>query len=60
MKILVTGVKGQLGYDVLKYLEEKNIQAVGADLEEFDITDINQVRNFILECSPDAIIHCSA
>ena len=38
MKILVTGVKGQLGYDVMKVLAERKIEAVGADIEEFDIT----------------------
>jgi dTDP-4-dehydrorhamnose reductase len=60
VKVLVTGVKGQLGYDVMKCLAERKIEAVGADLEEFDITDKDQTRNFILECRPDAVIHCSA
>ena len=60
MKILVTGVNGQLGYDVMRCLKERNINAIGADLEEFDITDVAQTRKFILECRPDAVIHCSA
>lgn len=60
MKILVTGVKGQLGYDVMKVLRARNIPCVGADLEQFDITDAKGARTFIQNCAPDAVIHCSA
>lgn len=60
MKVLVTGIKGQLGYDVMKVLKERGIESVGADLEEFDITDASQTRNFIMKHKPDAVIHCSA
>ncbi len=60
MKVLVTGVKGQLGFDVMKVLAERNIEGIGADLEEFDITDMDQTRAFITEHRPDAVIHCSA
>lgn len=60
MKVLVTGVKGQLGYDVMKVLAARNIEAVGADLEEFDITNMEQTRGFITAHKPDAVIHCSA
>ena len=60
MKILVTGVKGQLGYDVMKVLAERKIEAIGADIEEFDITDLDATRSFITKHRPDAVIHCSA
>ncbi len=60
MKVLVTGVKGQLGYDVMKELAKRDIPAVGADIEEFDITDMEQTRKFITESGADAVIHCSA
>ena len=60
MKVLVTGVKGQLGYDIMKSLARRNIEAVGADLEEFDITDIEQTRAFITKEAPDVVVHCSA
>ena len=33
MKVLVTGVKGQLGYDVVKELEKRGIVAVGVDID---------------------------
>lgn len=60
MKVLVTGIKGQLGYDVMKCLSARGIEAVGADLEQFDITDPDQTRAFITKHCPDAVIHCSA
>ena len=60
MKVLVTGVKGQLGYDVVNELEKQNIEAVGVDIEEMDITDSACVNKFIKEVNPDAVIHCAA
>lgn len=60
MKILVTGVKGQLGYDVVKELEKRGIEAVGVDIDEMDITDAASVDKVIKEVAPDAVIHCAA
>ncbi len=44
MKLLVTGVKGQLGYDVVKEAEKRGVEAVGVDIDEMDITDAKAVR----------------
>lgn len=60
MKVLVTGVKGQLGYDVVQELEKRNHEAVGVDIEEMDITDRNAVEQVLKETAPDAVIHCAA
>ena len=60
MKVLVTGVKGQLGYDVCRILSERGIENVGVDIEDFDITDEKAVKDYITACKPDAIVHCSA
>lgn len=60
MKILVTGVKGQLGYDVVNELTGRGIEAVGVDIDEMDITDASSVDKVIKETSPDAVIHCAA
>lgn len=60
MKILVTGVKGQLGYDVVKELEKRGMEAIGVDIEEMDITDEASVNQVIREANPDAVIHCAA
>lgn len=60
MKILVTGVGGQLGYDVCKVLDARQIENKGVDLVDFDITDAQATRNYIVTYHPDAVIHCSA
>ena len=60
MKVLVTGVKGQLGYDVVKECEKRNIEAIGVDVEEMDITDASKVEEVIKSSNVDAVIHCAA
>ena len=60
MKVLVTGVKGQLGYDVVNELTSRGHEAVGVDIEEMDITDPDNVQYVIPSCHPDAVIHCAA
>ena len=60
MKLLVTGVKGQLGHDIVNECKEQNIEAVGVDVEEMDITDAKKVAEVIKEGNYDAIIHCAA
>ena len=60
MKVLVTGVKGQLGYDVVNELTKCGIEAVGVDIQEMDITDAASVEKVIGEAAPDAVVHCAA
>ncbi len=60
MRVLVTGVKGQLGYDVVNELKKRGHEAVGVDIEEMDITDEESVNRVIREAAPDAVIHCAA
>ena len=60
MKVLVTGVKGQLGHDVVAELGKRNHVAVGVDIEEMDITDATSVDGVIGREMPDAVIHCAA
>ena len=60
MKVLVTGVKGQLGYDVVNELEKRGHTAIGTDVEEMDITDAEKVREVLDAEKPDAVIHCAA
>lgn len=59
-KILVTGVKGQLGYDVVKEAKKRGITAVGVDIEEMDITDAKQCEAVIKADHYDAVVHCAA
>ncbi|WP_278245256.1 dTDP-4-dehydrorhamnose reductase [Lachnoclostridium phytofermentans] len=60
MRILVTGVKGQLGYDVVLELTKRNHEAIGVDIEEMDITDKTSVDRVMKEVKPEAVIHCAA
>ena len=60
MKVFVTGIKGQLGFDVMNELEKRGHEAVGTDVEELDITDAEAVDEFISRVNPDAVIHCAA
>lgn len=60
MKVVVTGVSGQLGHDVLKELDRKNFQAFGTDRETLDFTDEAAVMTYIKDIKPEAIIHCGA
>lgn len=60
MKILVTGVTGQLGYDVMKMLEAREIECRGVGRKEFDLTDGKSTVDYITEYRPDAVIHCAA
>lgn len=60
MKVLVTGVNGQLGYDVIRELKLRHIDCVGAGRIEFDITNFEATDKFIKNYKPDVVIHCSA
>ncbi len=60
MKVLVTGVKGQLGFDVVNELKKRGHTAIGVDIEEMDITDKVSVEKVINEVKPDGVIHCAA
>lgn len=60
MRILVTGVKGQLGFDVVNELEKRGHTAIGVDVEEMDITDAEAVEKEMKADNLDAVIHCAA
>ena len=70
MKVLVTGIGGQLGYDVMNELIKRGHTAIGSDIldcvmQDFeyiklDITDKQSVSKVITDIKPDAVIHCAA
>ncbi len=60
MKFLVTGVGGQLGYDVMKELKKRNYFAVGVDSVEMDVTSITAVEDTFNDIKPNVVIHCAA
>lgn len=67
-KAFVTGVCGQLGYDVMNELKRRGYESFGSDIIEksddnfvkLDITDKGAVDRCINEINPDAVIHCAA
>lgn len=60
MKVLVTGVNGQLGFDVVNELKKRGHDAIGVDVKEMDITDPVAVNKVIGEADVEAVIHCAA
>ena len=61
MKIFVTGVNGQLGYEIVKELNNKGYNDIlGVDKDDVDITDENKVKEVIRNYKPDVIFHCAA
>lgn len=72
MKVLVTGVGGQLGHDVMNELAKRGHEGLGTDTldrekialpyayRQLDITNRDAVDSTLRELSPDAVIHCAA
>jgi len=60
MKVLVTGVNGQLGFDVIVELKKRGYETVGVDAQDMDITDFDLVSKVMNEEKPQAVIHCAA
>ena len=70
MKVFVTGVGGQLGFDVVNELKKRGYEAIGSDILDevaadcayvkLDITNADAVETAITEVNPDVVIHCAA
>ena len=60
MTVLVTGVKGQLGHDVVLELNRRGIPCLGVDQEDFDIADPAAVEAFFAAHRPEAVVHAAA
>jgi len=58
--ILITGVNGQLGFDVVKELNKRNIECLGIGRADLDVTDSTAVDNYISNLKPECVIHCAA
>ncbi len=58
--ILVTGITGQLGYDVAKELERRGEDFIGTTRKDFDLSNPESAKSFIIEKKPSAVIHCAA
>lgn len=61
LKILVTGVNGQLGYDCMRELKERGYTNIlGIDKDDLDITNEEEVKKFISNYKPNIVMHNAA
>jgi len=60
VRVMVTGAAGQLGYDVIKRLNELGNEAKGTDIQDLDLTKQDEVIASIAAYKPDAVVHCAA
>ena len=58
--VLVTGVTGQLGHDIVSNLSGKGYHLLSPTHAELDITDERNVEKYLYSNKPDLIIHCAA
>ena len=58
-KILITGAKGQLGYE-LPRTAPVDYECILTDVSDLDITDAGAVNDFIVASKPDVIINAAA
>lgn len=60
-RYLVTGVNGQLGYDIVKELNKRGIYDIlKLDIDDMDITDKRIVNKIMMEYKPEIVFHCAA
>ena len=60
-KIIVTGCRGQLGRAINEYYGNRtDLEFVNTDVEELDITNVDQVMELVRQTKPYAIINCAA
>lgn len=60
MRVLVTGVTGQLGHDCVIELQDREIEVRGVSSKEFPLTDAGAMRYYMEAYRPTAVIHCAA
>lgn len=60
-KFLITGYSGQLGYDIVRELNNRGeFEILALDSTQMDITDREKVVKIINDYKPDVIFHCAA
>ena len=58
--VLITGARGQLGHDLVKELESRNIKYLATDYDDLDITDESKVSKFFDDHNISCVIHSAA
>jgi len=60
MRILLTGAKGQLGWEILQQAPDHGINCIGIDIDQADITDPDQVTRVVADSRPELVINSAA
>lgn len=61
MKILVTGCNGQLGRAVNEqYAGNESVELINTDVDQLDITNVDDVLKMVRGMKPDVILNCAA
>lgn len=60
MKYLVTGAHGQLGQELQKLLQERDLSFLAFDSHQLDITDRTAVLAAFSAEQPDIVLHAAA
>ncbi len=58
--ILVTGSNGQLGIAFNDHIKDKNYYIINTDVNELNITNLEETIAFVKENKPDIIVNCAA
>ncbi|HBE89244.1 MAG TPA: dTDP-4-dehydrorhamnose reductase [Elusimicrobia bacterium] len=60
MRVFITGSKGQLGSEFIRFFDKNGWQYIAADLDTLDIADGDAVLKAVMPCRPGLIINCAA
>ncbi|MGG3799035.1 dTDP-4-dehydrorhamnose reductase [Metabacillus fastidiosus] len=59
-KLLITGAGGQLGKEALEMFGKLNVQVIGCNKSQLDITNYEQVEEVVNSLKPNIILNCAA
>lgn len=60
MRVLITGVNGQLGSEWVDFLNRQEVEFIALPSSDFDLTDHQDSRRVMNNLKPDLIINCAA
>ncbi len=60
MKIVVTGINGQVGWELKRQGVQQGLEILGFDHASLDISNRQQVLASVASCRPDLVINCAA
>ena len=60
MKILITGAQGQVGKELTTIANEEGFDVIAAGRADLDITEAQNVEEYISQCQPNIVINAAA